>query len=71
MALTRAKYGVMIIGNARLLAKNPLWNALLTHFQERECIVEGPLNNLQKSMINLPKPRITIPDSRLTFTALG
>lgn len=41
VALTRAKYGVIIIGNARLLARNPLWYSLLTHFQERDCIVEG------------------------------
>lgn len=71
VALTRAKYGVIIIGNARLLARNPLWYSLLTHFQERECIVEGPLNNLQPSMINLPRPKISSTDKRLTFTALG
>lgn len=71
VALTRAKYGIIIIGNARLLAKNPLWNSLLNHYQERECIVEGPLNNLQQSMITLPKLRVTANDSRLTFTALG
>ena len=71
VALTRAKYGVIIIGNARLLARNPLWYSLLTHFQERDCIVEGPLNNLQPSMINLPRPKISTTDKRLTFTALG
>lgn len=71
VALTRAKYGVIIIGNARLLARNPLWYSLLTHFQERECIVEGPLNNLQPSLINLPRPKISTTDKRLTFTALG
>jgi hypothetical protein len=71
VALTRAKYGVVIIGNARLLARNPLWHSLLTHFQERECIVEGPLNNLQPSLISLPKPKISTADKRLTFTALG
>lgn len=71
VALTRAKYGVVIIGNARLLARNPLWYSLLTHFQERECIVEGPLNNLQPSLINLPRPKISTTDKRLTFTALG
>ena len=38
VALTRARYGVIIIGNARLLARNPLWHSLLTHFQERDCI---------------------------------
>ncbi len=71
VALTRARFGVIIVGNARLLAKNPLWYALLTHFQQRNCIVEGPLNNLQVSMISLSKPRISSNDKRLTFTALG
>jgi hypothetical protein len=71
VALTRAKYGVIIIGNARLLAKNPLWNSLLTHFQERECLVEGPLNNLQISMISLPRPNTGKFDQRLYMTALA
>jgi hypothetical protein len=71
VALTRAKYGVIIVGNARLLARNPLWYSLLIHFQERECIVEGPLNNLQVSMIHLSRPKISTTDKRLAFTALG
>lgn len=33
--------------------------------------MEGPLNNLQESMISLPKPRISSNDKRLNFTALG
>ncbi|CAE7647356.1 UPF1, partial [Symbiodinium microadriaticum] len=71
VALTRARYGVIIIGNARLLAKNALWNSLLLHFQERDCLVQGPLNNLQPSMISLPKPRTALKDKRLYMTALG
>jgi regulator of nonsense transcripts 1 len=71
VALTRAKYGVIIIGNARLLGKNPLWNTLLMHFQERDCLVEGSLNNLQPSRISLPRPLMSTQDKRLTFTALG
>ena len=71
VALTRARYGVIIIGNAKVLARNPLWNALLTHFQERDCLVEGPLNNLQLSRLSLPKPGVAASDKRLTFTALG
>lgn len=71
VALTRAKYGVIIVGNARLLARNALWFSLLTHLQERDCIVEGPVNNLQVSMISLPKPKLSPGDRLLTFTALG
>ncbi|CAM9344796.1 unnamed protein product, partial [Phaeothamnion confervicola] len=29
VALTRAKYGVVLVGNPRILSKNPLWNALI------------------------------------------
>jgi hypothetical protein len=70
VALTRARYGIIIVGNARLLARNPLWYALLTHYQERDCILEGPLNNLQISLINLPKPKISSNDKRLTFNGI-
>ena len=71
VALTRARYGVIIVGNARLLARNPLWNALLTHFQDRDCLVEGPLNNLQTSMMSLPRPKMSNNDKRFQFTALA
>jgi regulator of nonsense transcripts 1 len=35
VALTRAKYGVVIIGNAKVLTKHPLWNSLIRDYQER------------------------------------
>lgn len=57
VALTRARYGLVILGNPRVLSKQPLWNALLTHFKEHGCLVEGPLNNLKPSMVQLARPR--------------
>ncbi|KAM0792340.1 ATP-dependent helicase NAM7 [Microbotryomycetes sp. NB124-2] len=57
VALTRAKYGLVILGNPKVLAKNAMWHQLLTHYRERNCLVEGPLNNLQPSMQQFPKPR--------------
>ena len=57
VALTRAKYGLVILGNPKVLAHHPLWYQLLLHFKEKSCLVEGPLNNLKVSLINLPKPR--------------
>ncbi|KAI0277721.1 ATP dependent helicase [Russula aff. rugulosa BPL654] len=57
VALTRAKYGVVILGNPKVLSKHPLWHYLLTHYKEKVCLVEGPLNNLQPSMIQFSKPR--------------
>ncbi|KAG5221017.1 Regulator of nonsense transcript [Salix suchowensis] len=52
VALTRAKYGVVILGNPKVLSK------------EKNCLVEGPLNNLQPSMIQFSKPRDLLPSGR-------
>ncbi|XP_065619988.1 regulator of nonsense transcripts 1 homolog [Quercus suber] len=40
VALTRARYGIVILGNPKVLSKQPLWNSLLTHYKEHECLVE-------------------------------
>lgn len=53
VALTRAKYGLVILGNPRSLCRNRLWNHLLIHFREKGCLVDGPLDNLQLSMVQL------------------
>ena len=39
-ALTRARYGVVVLGNPRVLSKQPLWNNLLCHFKDSGCLVE-------------------------------
>ncbi|VDN82417.1 unnamed protein product [Brugia pahangi] len=57
VALTRAKFGLIIVGNAKVLSRHPLWNYLLSMFKEKGCLVEGPLNNLKPSPITLSKPR--------------
>eukprot|EP00939_MAST-03C_sp_MAST-3C-sp1_P002336 g2336.t1 len=57
VALTRAKYGVVIIGNPNVLCRNSLWNNLLVHFKERDVLVEGPLSNLKISRMRLRPSR--------------
>jgi len=57
VALTRAKYGLVVLGNAKVLSRQPLWNNLLVHFKENGCLVEGPLSNLKQSMVQFAKPR--------------
>lgn len=56
MALTRAKYGVVVLGNPRVLTKQPLWAALLAHFKDAGCLVEGPLSNLKPSLVQIGTP---------------
>ncbi|SJX60274.1 probable NAM7-nonsense-mediated mRNA decay protein [Sporisorium reilianum f. sp. reilianum] len=57
VALTRARYGLVILGNPKVLNKHPLWHYLLVHYKEKGCLVEGVLSNLQPSMMQFPKPR--------------
>ena len=57
VALTRAKYGVIVVGNPKVLSKQPLWNNLLVHYKERKCLVEGPLGSLKPCLLLFGKPR--------------
>ncbi len=62
VALTRARLGLVILGNPKVLSKQPLWNNLIVHFKDNGCLVEGPLNNLKQSLVHFPKPRKYHPD---------
>lgn len=53
VAITRARYGLMILGNPRSLSRDKLWRSLLIHYRERGCLVEGPLENLTLSTVML------------------
>lgn len=55
VALTRAKYGIIIVGNPKVLSKQPLWNHLLAFYKEQKVLVEGPLTNLKESLIQFAK----------------
>ena len=55
VALTRARFGLIIVGNPKVLSRDPLWYYLLQHFKAQQLLVEGPLSNLQPSMIQFPR----------------
>lgn len=56
VALTRARFGVVVLGNPRVLARHPLWHVLLSHYQQKGVLVEGSLNSLRPAMLHLPPP---------------
>ncbi|TRY66918.1 hypothetical protein TCAL_04359 [Tigriopus californicus] len=57
VALTRAKYAAIVVGNPKVLAKQLLWNHLLQHYKDNGILVEGPINNMKVSPIQFPKPK--------------
>lgn len=48
VALTRSKYGLIIVGNPKVLSKQPLWNHLLNDYKEKRVLVEGNIYLLIK-----------------------
>lgn len=66
VALTRAKFGVVIIGNPKVLSKHELWHHLLVHFRDRKCLVDGPLTNLQASLLQFSKPKTPFRPARFS-----
>ena len=53
VALTRAKYGTIILGNAECLSrKASIWKDLITFYYSQDLIVKGPFTNLEKVQKN-------------------
>merc|ERR1712070_710374 len=57
VALTRARYGLVVLGNPKSLSKQPLWNDFLVHFKEQDALVEGPLSALKRSHVQFARTR--------------
>eukprot|EP01086_Lenisia_limosa_P003235 TRINITY_DN1755_c1_g1_i1.p1 TRINITY_DN1755_c1_g1~~TRINITY_DN1755_c1_g1_i1.p1 ORF type:complete len:346 (-),score=72.10 TRINITY_DN1755_c1_g1_i1:79-1116(-) len=70
VALTRAKYGLVLIGSAKILCKQQPWLNLLHHFQKHDVIVEGALNGLKSSFIRLPRAHKVINQNRFVASDL-
>lgn len=57
VALTRARLGIVVIGNPKVLGRQSLWANLLSFYKEGQVLVEGPLTSLKPSLIAIPRPR--------------
>ncbi len=67
VALTRARYAIIIVGNAKVLCRQNLWNHLLHHYSDKRVVVEGPISNMVQSRLLLPRLR----KLEAQFNALG
>ena len=66
VALTRSKFGTIVIGNPKVLSKHALWHHLLTHFRDKRCFVEGPLASLKECHMRFGNPRPMRQSNRFT-----
>ena len=55
VALTRARYGLIILGNPQVLSKNNLWNNLVCHFKEFQVLMDGNIGNLKPSPLHFSR----------------
>ncbi|XP_049850318.1 uncharacterized protein LOC126322426 [Schistocerca gregaria] len=65
VALTRARFGLVLLGNPRVLCKQALWNNLLWHYAECNALVEGSLENLRPTtfkLLQIKKPYFFMPE---------
>ncbi|ADM12486.1 putative DNA helicase [Encephalitozoon intestinalis ATCC 50506] len=53
--LTRAKHGLVIIGNPMTLMRHDMWSNLLSFYDRKGLVMEGPLHNLRRVVIKPPK----------------
>ena len=47
VALTRARRGLVVVGDPETLAADATWRAYLQWLEKRGCVVDGPLSELE------------------------
>ena len=66
VSLTRARFGLVLVGNPLLLSRDPIWSRLISHYSENKVLVEGPLDSL-RPITFIPKQEST--DESLSMTS--
>ncbi|KRY13912.1 Regulator of nonsense transcripts 1, partial [Trichinella patagoniensis] len=61
VALTRARYGLIIVGNPKVLSRQPMWNSLLRFCRENHCLLDGPLNALTECKVDFNIGKSNLP----------
>ncbi|KRZ75918.1 Regulator of nonsense transcripts 1, partial [Trichinella papuae] len=61
VALTRARYGLIIVGNPKVLSRQPMWHSLLRFCRENHCLFDGPLNALKEYKVDFNKGKANLP----------
>ncbi|KRX41754.1 Regulator of nonsense transcripts 1 [Trichinella murrelli] len=61
VALTRARYGLIIVGNPKVLSRQPMWNSLLRFCRENHCLLDGPLNALKECEVDFNIGKSNLP----------
>eukprot|EP00890_Picochlorum_soloecismus_P003014 jgi/Picsp_1/3713/NSC_06549-R1_regulator of nonsense transcripts 1 len=65
VSLTRARYGLIIVGNPQLLSRDSLWSRLLSHYSEKRVFVEGPLDSL-RPITFIPRQEMNVESLSMT-----
>lgn len=68
VSITRARYGLIMLGNPDTLVKHPLWERLLCHFSDNGALVEGPTLD---SLKPCPLPASTMASSPAAPTQIS
>ena len=48
---------MIVLGNAKVLYQDSLWNNLLNHFKANETLVEGTIPNFRPTLLSFPPPQ--------------
>ena len=48
---------MIVLGNAKVLYQDSLWNNLLNHFKSNDALVEGTIPNFRPTLLSFPPPQ--------------